>query len=114
MIESYRILLATSSRKTNKYIIYDGPFFKLDVLQSVGRNKYISSTFLCILELLRDYPKDNDLFTNEQYFNYSAILHSEYTTIMIEESDGMLLDLPFNKCAKSTCVLNVTAPLNYY
>ena len=108
---SYRILIFTSSIKTYKYIIYDGPLLELDILHPLGKNEFISSTFQCILGLFRNDEEQSDLFTDEQYFNYSAVFHSEYTTIMIKESK--IIDLPFRKCAKNICVLNIATSLNY-
>ena len=108
--ESYRILIFISSTKTNKYIVYDGPLLNLDILHPLGKNKFISSTFQCILILSRNDKEQSNLFTDEQYFNYSAIFHSTYTTIIIRDSKE--IDLPFSNCAKYICVLNVTTPLD--
>ena len=55
--------------------------------------------------------KQSYLFNDEHYFNYSAIFHTTYTTIMIKDSKE--IDLPFSKCAKHVCVLKVTTHLNY-
>ena len=108
--ESYRILIFISSTKTNKYIVYDGPLLNLDILHPLGKNKFISSTFQCILILSRNDKEQSNLFTDEQYFNYSAIFHSTYTTIIIRDSKE--IDLHFSNCAKYICVLNVTTPLD--
>ena len=86
-----------------RYVVFDGPGFLSDTINTTTRFK-ITSTYQCLVLLLE---------SREGSFRYFPKQLSAFNNISINQTDDSVFNFPNKKCNKGLCILLVNADVGF-
>ena len=99
--EIYRVQLNIINSTQRNYVIYDGPGYVFDILNTDSKKStYIASTFQCVLQFFTTYL----IQTSRHHINFN-IFYPDKNTIHkhIKNDSEMFLHIPLKNCQENWC-----------
>ena len=98
--EIFRVQLSIVNSTQRNYVIYDGPGYIFDILNTNDKkSSYTASTFQCLLQFFTPYI----IQTSRHHINFNIYYPDKNTIYKPIKTDSEMFDIPFKDCHQNWC-----------